>query len=49
MVKQTLSHNTLKEIIGDRPFSDHENYEKFLKDSKGTDGEDRNKTPDVAI
>jgi AFG3 family protein len=32
--KETLTHNSLKEVLGDRPFSNHENYEKFLNDSK---------------
>ena len=31
--KETLTHNSLKEILGDRPFEDNENYQKYLKDS----------------
>ena len=33
MEKETLTHNSIKEVLGERPFKDNENYEKFLKDS----------------
>lgn len=38
--KETLSHNTLKEILGDRPFQDNENYSRFLKESEEKGAED---------
>lgn len=34
IVKETLTHNTLKEILGERPFQDNENYSRFLKESE---------------
>lgn len=32
--KETLTHHALKEVLGERPFANHENYEKFLSGGK---------------
>lgn len=49
MVKETLTHNALKEILGQRPFSDHENYEKFLKDSRAEPTGEKTGNPDTVM
>lgn len=38
IVKETLTHNEIKEILGDRPFTEHSNYQKFIdEESKEND------------